>query len=167
MLVCTRACCSSLCCSSWSLGTASSQSAQTHRKRLQCVSCRSKLASATSLWLQDRRMWSAYAANQLFCLIETDLHWLHKLLTRLIGWSVVKQCQLKWTMTFTTGKQRQRTYFLAKYKLIGKRDTVSPWFNLSSYMTNHQCCHMKTHTTKKTLILILILILFEILLFEN
>lgn len=51
---CTSVCCSRLCCSRCSLGTVSSQSGHTHRKRLQCISCRVKLDSATSLWLRGR-----------------------------------------------------------------------------------------------------------------
>lgn len=51
---CTRVCCSCLCCSRCSLGTVSLQSGHTHRKRLQCISCKVKLASATSFWLRGR-----------------------------------------------------------------------------------------------------------------
>lgn len=61
--VCARAytwvCCSSLCWSSSSLGTDSPQSGQRHKKRLQWVSCRAKLVSATSLWLKERRRGSS------------------------------------------------------------------------------------------------------------
>lgn len=51
----TLLCCSFLCSLSWSLGTASLQSGQRHKKRLQWVSCREKLIRAISLWLKHTK----------------------------------------------------------------------------------------------------------------